>query len=46
MRLGLRSIYGNFEEDWNKIVGGVGDSKAFRIKPEIAENLYNRKLTS
>ena len=45
VRLGLKSIYGNFEEDWNKIEGGVGFQR-FLIKPEIAENLYNRKMTS
>ena len=45
MRLGLKIISGDFEEDLTKIVG-VDAFQRFLIKPEIAENLYNRKLTS
>ena len=44
MRLGLKIISGDFEEDLTKIVG-VDAFQRFLIKPEIAENLYNRKLT-
>ena len=44
VKLGLKIISGDFEEDLPKIVGGVGFQR-FLIKPEIAENLYNRKLT-
>ena len=44
MRLGLKIMSGKFEEDLTKIVGGVA-FHTFLIKPEIAENLYNRKLT-
>ena len=43
MRLGLKIMSGKFEEDLTKIVGGVGFQR-FLIKPEIKENLYNRKL--
>ena len=44
VRLGLKIIYGHFEEDMTIIVGGVGFQR-FLIQPEIAENLYNRKLS-
>ena len=44
VRLGLKIISGDFEEDMTKIVGGVGFQR-FLIKPEMAGNLYNRKLT-
>ena len=39
VRLGLKIISGDFEEDLSKIVGGEGFQR-FLIKPEIAENLY------
>ena len=45
MRLGLKIISGDFEEDLTKIVG-VEAFQRFLIKPEIAGNLYNRKLIS
>ena len=44
VRLGLKIISGDFEEDLTKIVGGVG-FQMFLIKPGITENLYNRKLS-
>ena len=44
VRLGLKIMSGKFEEDLTKIVGGVA-FHTFLIKPEIAENVYNRKLT-
>ena len=43
VRLGLKIISGDFEEDFTKIVG-VDSFQRFLIKPEIKENLYNRKL--
>ena len=43
VRLGLKIISSDFEEDLTKIVGGLG-FQSILIKPEIAENLYNRKL--
>ena len=36
VRLGLKIVSGNFEEDLTKIVGGVGFQR-FLIKPEIVE---------
>src|SRR4029434_10160443 len=44
LRLGLKIISGDFEEDLTKIVGGVGFQRFLR-KVEIAENLHNRKFT-
>src|SRR4029434_5229769 len=43
VRRGLEIISSDFEEDLTKIVG-VDAFQRFLIKPEIAENLYNRKL--
>ena len=43
MRLGLKIISGDFEEDLTNIVG-VDAFQRFLRKAEIAENLYNRKL--
>ena len=42
MMLGLMIISGDFEEDLTKIVGGDAFQRFLLIKPEIAENLYNR----
>ena len=45
VRVALTMMCAESREDWTKIVGGVGFQRFF-IKPEMAENLYNRKLTS
>ena len=42
MRLGLKIISGDFEED---LIVRVEAFQRFLIKTEIAENLYDRKLT-
>src|SRR4029434_3028161 len=44
VRLGLKIISGDFEEDLTKIVGGVSFQRFFLIKQGITENLHNRKL--
>ena len=45
MRLGLKIISGDFEEDLTKIVG-VEAFQRFLRKAQISENLYNSSTTA